>query len=64
MDSPNRAPTWPQDSPKAVSNQRASALIAKSERYASGYWVLKMFFWRAEEYDRAVSARKRARAGD
>ena len=45
-------------------DQRASALIAKSERYASGYWVLKMFFWRAEEYDRAVSARKRARAGD
>eukprot|EP00899_Mesostigma_viride_P006562 jgi/Mesvir1/15907/Mv08235-RA.2 len=35
-------------------SDRAKSLMAKSERYASGYWVVKMFVWRAEEYSKVV----------
>jgi hypothetical protein len=28
--------------------------VAKSERYKSGYWVIKMFVWRFEEYSKLV----------
>lgn len=28
--------------------------MAKSERYKSGYWVIKMFVWRFEEYSKLV----------
>ena len=28
--------------------------VSKSERYKSGYWVIKMFVWRLEEYSKLV----------
>jgi hypothetical protein len=35
-------------------NDLARQLVAKSERYKSGYWVIKMFVWRFEEYSKLV----------
>ena len=33
-------------------NERTKQLVLKSARYASGYWVVKMFVWRFEEYSK------------
>jgi inositol 3-alpha-galactosyltransferase len=35
-------------------NEKAKALVSKSARYASGYWVVKMFVWKFEEYEKMV----------
>ena len=35
-------------------NERARQLVSKSARYRSGYWVVKMFVWRFEEYTKMV----------
>jgi len=35
-------------------NELAQQLVAKSARYRSGYWVIKMFVWRLEEYSKLV----------
>ena len=35
-------------------NEKAKALVSKSARYASGYWVVKMFVWKFEEYAKMV----------
>ena len=35
-------------------NEKAKALVLKSARYASGYWVVKMFVWKFEEYEKMV----------
>uniref|UniRef100_A0A7S0WQN2 Hexosyltransferase n=1 Tax=Pyramimonas obovata TaxID=1411642 RepID=A0A7S0WQN2_9CHLO len=35
-------------------NELAQQLVAKSARYKSGYWVIKMFVWRLEEYSKLV----------
>ena len=35
-------------------NEKAKALVSKSARYASGYWVVKMFVWKFEEYQKMV----------
>eukprot|EP00241_Pyramimonas_parkeae_P005899 CAMPEP_0114246744 /NCGR_PEP_ID=MMETSP0058-20121206/12642_1 /TAXON_ID=36894 /ORGANISM="Pyramimonas parkeae, CCMP726" /LENGTH=425 /DNA_ID=CAMNT_0001359983 /DNA_START=344 /DNA_END=1621 /DNA_ORIENTATION=+ len=35
-------------------NDLARQLVARSERYKSGYWVIKMFVWRLEEYSKLV----------
>ena len=35
-------------------NNEAKALVSKSARYASGYWVVKMFVWKFEEYAKMV----------
>ena len=36
-------------------NEKAKALVSKSARYASGYWVVKMFVWKFEEYAKMVT---------
>ncbi|XRB16058.1 ER membrane protein complex subunit 10 [Pseudoscourfieldia marina] len=33
---------------------KAVALMTRSQRYRSGYWVVKMFVWRFTEYDKLV----------
>jgi len=35
-------------------NERARQLVSQSARYRSGYWVVKMFVWRFEEYIKMV----------
>eukprot|EP00238_Polyblepharides_amylifera_P012658 CAMPEP_0196585946 /NCGR_PEP_ID=MMETSP1081-20130531/52636_1 /TAXON_ID=36882 /ORGANISM="Pyramimonas amylifera, Strain CCMP720" /LENGTH=309 /DNA_ID=CAMNT_0041907661 /DNA_START=458 /DNA_END=1387 /DNA_ORIENTATION=- len=35
-------------------NELARQLVSRSERYRSGYWVIKMYVWRLEEYSKLV----------
>jgi alpha-N-acetylglucosamine transferase len=35
-------------------NDLAKQLVSKSERYRSGYWLLKMYVWRAMEYSKVA----------